>query len=81
MKTPTVQELHDSYKAVFSTKDGERVLDHLCKVGFIAETTYVVGDPIETAHREGKRRLVLSILRFLERDPRYIIKLMEEVNE
>jgi len=80
-KKPDLLELHNSYKAVFSTPDGERVLEHLCKVGFISDTTYVAGDPVESAHREGKRRFVLSILRFLERDPRDIVKLLEAVNE
>lgn len=77
---PNVVELHDSYKKTFSTPDGERVLEHLCKVGFLADTTYVAGDPTETAHREGQRRLVLSILRFLERDARQLLKRLEELN-
>jgi hypothetical protein len=72
-------ELQDSYKKIFSTPDGERVLEHLCKVGFIGDTTYVSGDPTETAHREGQRRLVLSILRFLERDARQLLKQLEEL--
>jgi hypothetical protein len=80
-KKPDLLDLHTSYQAVFSTPDGERVLEHLCRVGFISNTTYVAGDPTESAHREGQRRLVLSILRFLERDPREIIKQLENVNE
>jgi len=80
-KPVNMVELHDSYKKTFSTPDGERVLNHLCKVGFISDTTYVGGDPTETAHREGQRRLVLSILRFLERDPREFMKRLEELNE
>jgi phage baseplate assembly protein W len=77
MKSQDLMKLHDSYKIIFSTPDGERVLDHLCKISFLADTSYVAGDPYETAHREGQRRLVLSILRFLERDPRQIMKQME----
>ena len=74
-----IVELNDSYKKTFSTPDGERVLKHLCKIGFVGDTTYVAGDPYETAHREGQRRLVLSILRFLERDPRILLKQLEEL--
>lgn len=80
-KPVNMVELHDSYKKTFSTPDGERVLNHLCKVGFISDTSYVSGDPTESAHREGQRRLVLSILRFLERDPREFMKRLEELNE
>ncbi len=76
-KPPHIVELHDSYKRVFSTPDGERVLEHLCKVSFVFDTSYVAGDPHETAHREGQRRLVLSILRFIERDPRELLKRLE----
>jgi microsomal dipeptidase-like Zn-dependent dipeptidase len=80
-KRPNVVEMHDSYKKVFSSPDGERVLEHLCRVGFVFDTSHVSGDPYETAHREGQRRLVLSILRFLERDPRELLKQMENINE
>ncbi len=76
-KRPNIVELNDSYKRVFSSPDGERVLEHLCRVGFVFDTSYVSGDPHETAHREGQRRLVLSILRFLERDPRELLKRLE----
>jgi hypothetical protein len=76
-KPPHIVELHDSYKKVFSSPDGERVLEHLCRVGFVFDTSYVSGDPHETAHREGQRRLVLSILRFIERDPRELLQRLE----
>jgi hypothetical protein len=76
-KPSNIVELHDSYKRVFSTPDGERVLEHLCKVSFVFDTSYVSGDSHETAHREGQRRLVLSILRFMERDPRELLKRLE----
>ena len=56
MKSQDLMKLHDSYKVIFSTPDGERVLDHLCKISFLADTSYVAGDPYETAHREGQRR-------------------------
>ena len=74
-----LKQLHDSYRAIFDNKDGERVLAHLCKVGFVNDTSYVCGDPYETAHREGQRRFVLSILRFLNRTPQEIIHITEEI--
>ena len=74
----TLTELHDSYKAVFNNKDGERVLEHLCKIGHVNESTYVTGDPGESAHREGIRRLVLTILRFVNRDAQEIYQLTQQ---
>lgn len=80
-RKPKVTELHDSYRAVFSTPDGERVLEHLCHVGFVNIPSYVTGDSHETAHREGMRRVVLSILRFLNKDPREIQQYTQEIEE
>ena len=51
-----------AYRATFETPVGDQVLKHLMKTGFVTESTYVQGDPVEGAHREGMRRLVLSIL-------------------
>ena len=64
-----LEKLHQHYKAVFNTKDGEIVLDHLCKTGFVLDTTHVPNDSHETAHREGMRRIVVSILKFLNKKP------------
>ena len=79
-KQPKLNELHDAYRAVFSTPDGERVLQHLCKSAFIHDSTYVQGDSHETVHREGQRRLGLSILRFIDKDPKDIQAMMENNN-
>ena len=73
-----LSEIHDSYRAVFNTKDGERVLEHLVKVGFLDTTVHTPGDPYDTAFKEGKRSIVISILRFIERDPRELLRLVQE---
>jgi len=54
---------HEDYIHVFDSPQGERVLRHLCKKANVFEPTFVVGDPNQTALREGRRQLVLSILR------------------
>tara|TARA_R100000458_G_C8253097_1_gene229656 strand:- start:947 stop:1204 length:258 start_codon:yes stop_codon:yes gene_type:complete len=76
-----LNEIHDSYRAVFNTKDGERVLEHLVKVGFVDTTTHTQGDPYDTAYKEGKRSIVISILRFIERDPRELLRLVQQGEE
>lgn len=77
-------KLNEAYKKVFDSKDGELVLTDLCKKGFILDTTYVPNNAHETSHREGMRRLILSILRFLNKRPEDILqmlKLQQEDNE
>ena len=64
-----LEKLNGHYKAVFNSKDVEIVLEHLCKTGFVLDTTHVPGDSHETAHREGMRRIVVSILKFLGKKP------------
>ncbi len=70
--------LNESYKAVFESVHGEIVLRHLVKVGYVFRPTYVQGDPTESAHREGMRRLVLSIIRQLKLDEDEMSEIMEQ---
>ena len=78
-RQPKLNELHDAYRALFSTPDGKLVLEHLCKSAFVYDSTYVAGDSHETAHREGQRRIILSILRFCDKDPKEIQAMMEKI--
>lgn len=70
--------LHSSYVRVFESPDGQVVLKHICKVGHISESTFVKGDPHESALREGERRLALSILKFVNRDHEQLVKQIEK---
>ncbi len=63
---------------MFDSVHGEIVLQHLIKVGYVFQPTYVQGDPAESAHREGMRRLVLSICRQLRLDEEKMLQLMEQ---
>jgi DNA gyrase/topoisomerase IV subunit B len=64
------------------TKDGEAVLNHLASIGYVNDATYVPGDTHETAHREGMRRIVISILRFIDKSPQELLNLQQEnINE
>lgn len=69
---------HESYAAIFDTPDGKRVLMHIAKVGNLTGTSFVAGDPSQTAFKEGQRHLALSILKFIGRDPNQIITLIQE---
>lgn len=70
--------LRDSYRAIFDTPDGKRVLRHLMRVGFVTKSTLVAGDPHQTAHNEGMRRLVLSIINYAVKDHADLEQMMEE---
>ncbi len=74
-------KLNDSYKAVFENVHGEIVLRHLMKVGHVFQPTYVPGDTVETAHREGMRRLVLSICRQLKMTEDDLRTIMEQEDD
>jgi hypothetical protein len=70
--------LHTSYRAVFLSPDGQAVLNHLATIGYVNDATYVANDTHETAHREGMRRIVISILRFVDKDPQELLNLEKE---
>jgi hypothetical protein len=70
--------LHGSYRRIFDSPDGARVLTHIMKVGHVTSTTFVPGDPHMTAMNEGKRLLALSILRFVGTEHKKLIEQVEE---
>jgi hypothetical protein len=62
-------DLVSSYKRLFKTPDGERVLHDLMKQYYILQPTFSRGiDPDEVLVREGQRSVVLSMLRTLNID-------------
>lgn len=60
--------VHAAYRRVFGTEEGQAVIRHLMREGFVTRPTFVAGDPNQTLMNEGSRRLVLSILRFTYKD-------------
>lgn len=68
----------ESYRAVFESPSGELVLAHLAKHGFLFDSTFVQGDPHQTALNEGSRRMVLSIIKMLNTDLNKIRLMMED---
>ena len=63
-----IEELKLAYRRTFNTEDGERVLRDL-KARFSFEaSTFVPGDPHQSAFREGQRDAVLLIVRMLSEE-------------
>ncbi len=76
-KRKELHKINGYYHDVFDTPTGEEVLKHLVSVSGLLKPT-PIGDPYMTAHAEGMKYLMLSILNFLKRTPAQILKLMEE---
>lgn len=70
--------LERAYKRLFESEDGRLVLAHLAKVGNISDCSFVPGSPDVTAFNEGRRHLVLSILRMINKDP---FRMAEQLKE
>jgi len=61
--------VHESYSSVFNSAEGQVVLNHLMKKFNITSSSFTQGDPSLTAFREGQRHVVLSILKFISKNP------------
>jgi hypothetical protein len=82
------RKLRESYAAVFNNPDnpglqehGQRVLRHLCKLGFWQRTTFVPGDVHQTCRNEGARRLLLEILTHIYKHESELLKELERQYE
>lgn len=60
------KEIVSAFKAVFLSRDGERVLQHLREL-YNDETTFVPGDPYASAYNEGCRAVYLQILKTIDK--------------
>lgn len=70
--------LHQAYRRLFSSPDGQVVLKHLCKRAHVNGSTFVAGDPHMTSHNEGKRHIVLSILRYINKNEDDLMRQIQE---
>lgn len=72
-----VLALQEKYRSVFLSPVGQEVLEHLADVGFLCKPTYDADEKVMWMN-EGQRRLVLSIIRMIEKDKR---NLAEQINK
>lgn len=70
-------ELVRSYKAVFSTDQGKKVLYDLMKTFHVLHST-MDANPQELAYNEGARSVVLRILRTIQTDPAELERMLNE---
>lgn len=75
-----ITRIHDSYKAVFDSPDGQRVMKHLCKHFNVTNPKFST-DPYLTAFKEGQRHVVMSILKYVNKDQSVLINQIEADSE
>jgi hypothetical protein len=63
------RNLHRDFVATFSTPEGQRVLKHICKIGYLKDTTFNFVSRDKTLLNEGSRLLALAILKHLHKQP------------
>ena len=72
-------QLQATYKRCFGTEDGRKVLEHLCKVGFIVRPIGGAGvTEQELVRRSGMQGLVLQILNFINKDTAELVEEIEK---
>lgn len=77
IKTDSQADLIETYKRVFATKDGQKVLFNLMHEGFFIRPTMESG--YETSLRnEGRRELILYIIELLNRDSAEIYEFIKK---
>lgn len=64
----------EAYQRVFASPDGQIVMRHLMKKFNVASPSFVNGDTHATAFKEGQRHVVLSVLKFVNKDINQEIK-------
>jgi hypothetical protein len=73
--------LHKDYETVFKSPAGINVLNHLAKKFNISSPTYTQGDTHMTAFREGQRHVVLTILKFVNKDSNQLLQQTKDIIE
>ena len=65
------------YRSIFEGPQGERVLADLCHRHGIFDPCHVPGDPYTTAYNDGRRSVVVDLLRYLGTDLERLDNLLE----
>jgi len=70
-----------TYKAVFSSPEGQKVLEFLAEEAGQFRTSYVPGDPQGTAFNEGKRHMFNHILGIIQQDEKLLRQAVQSEQE
>tara|TARA_R110002012_G_scaffold54_9_gene177 strand:+ start:1151 stop:1399 length:249 start_codon:yes stop_codon:yes gene_type:complete len=76
-----VKELKSDFQIVFSSKEGRRVLSHICRACGVLRPSFVPGEALENAaFNEGMRNVALMILTALDETPEQFLELSQELS-
>lgn len=68
------------FQSVFDTDAGKEVLYHLIKHQGVLKPAHSKGNTCcDTAHQDGRRAVVLDILHFINVDPSYFERIIEQM--
>ncbi len=56
------------YRTVFDSPQGRKVLADLCQRHFVFNSTHIPNDPYTSAFQDGRRSVVVDILRYVKID-------------
>ncbi len=65
------------YRTIFEGPQGQRVLADLCHRHGIFDPCHVPGDPYSTAYNDGRRSVIVDLLRYLGTDLERLDNLLE----
>ena len=65
------------YRTVFESPQGQRVLADLCQRHGIYDPCHVPGDAYSTAYNDGRRSVVVDLLRYLNTDLERLTNLLD----
>jgi hypothetical protein len=64
----TAKQRHSFYNELFNTETGRLVVLDLCEVGCVMKPTFDI-NPQASSFNEGRRAMVLHILKHIHKDP------------
>ena len=70
--------VHEAYRSVFTSAEGQVVLRHMLKKFNMSSPSFVQGDPHMTSFKEGQRHVVLSIMKFINKNADQIAEQIKE---
>ena len=74
--------IHDDMRTVFESPQGQRVLKHLIKSQGVNAPAHQRGNTCcDTAQQDGRRSVVMDIIRFINTDSSYFSRLLEQVEQ
>jgi hypothetical protein len=73
-------KIQNDMVATFESSTGKSVLYHLIKTQGVLKAAYQKGNTCcDTAHQDGRRSVVLDILHFMNVDPNYFDRIIQDI--